>query len=81
MSATTIKLESDLVKKVLALKPRDESISGFVRELIEKEHRAREHRASAMIYQQFLRDNPDEQAAMDVWESAPLVNDIKPRKP
>ena len=70
-----------MVKKVTALKLKDESISGFVRELIEKEHRAREHRASAVVYQQFLRENHDEQAAMEVWESAPLVDEIEPRKP
>ena len=81
MPATTIKLDADLVKKVANLKPKDESISGFVRELIEKEHRAREHRESAVVYQQFLRENPDEQAAMEEWESAPLVDEIEPRKP
>ena len=81
MSATTIKLEADLVKKVAALKPKDESISAFVRELIEKEHRARENRASAVVYQQFLEENPDERVAMEVWESAPLVDEIEPKKP
>ena len=80
MSATTIKLEADLVKKVVALKPKDESISAFVRELIEKEHRARKNRASAVVYQQFLEDNPDERAAMEVWESAPLVDEVEPKK-
>ena len=69
------------MKKVAALKPKDESISGFVRELIEKEHRARENRASAVVYKQFLEDNPDERAAMEVWESAPLVDEIEPKKP
>jgi len=80
MSATTIKLEADLVKKVTALKPKDESISAFVRELIEKEHRARENRAAAVVYQQFLEENPDERAAMEVWESAPLVDEIEPKR-
>ena len=80
MSATTIKLEADLVKKVTALKPKDESISAFVRELIEKEHRARENRAAAVAYQQFLEENPDERAAMEVWESAPLVGEIEPKR-
>lgn len=81
MPATTIKLEADLVKKVTALKPKDESISAFVRELIEKEHRARRHRAAAVEYQQFLQDNPVEKAAMEVWESAPLSDEIEPRQP
>lgn len=70
-----------MVKKVTALKPRDESISGYVRALIEKEHRAREHRAAALTYQQFLTENPAERAAMEVWESAPLVDDAEPKKP
>ena len=69
------------MKKVAALKPKGESISGFVRELIEKEHRARENRAAAVVYQQFLGENHDERAAMEVWELAPLVDDIEPKKP
>lgn len=81
MPATTIKLEADLVKKVTALKPKDESISAFVRELIEREHRARAHREAAGLYQQFLQENPEERAAMEVWESAPLVDDIETGKP
>ena len=81
MPATTIKLESELVKKVTTLKPKDESISGYVRGLIEKEHLAREHRAAASAYQRFLGENPEERAAMEVWESAPLVDDIEPGKP
>ena len=81
MPATTIKLEADLVKKVAALKPKDESISGFVRELIEREHRARENRAAAVVYHQYLEENSEERAAMEVWESAPLIDDIEPKKP
>lgn len=81
MPATTIKLEADLVKKVTALKPKAESISAYVRELIEKEHRARQHRAAAATYQQFLRENPEERAAMEAWESAPLVDEVESKKP
>lgn len=81
MPATTIKLEHDLVRKVAALKPKHESVSAFVRELIEREHRARENRAAANAYQEFLRGNPEERAAMEVWESAPLSNDVEPSEP
>jgi hypothetical protein len=81
MSATTIKLEADLVKKVVALKPKDESISRFVRGLIEKEHLARKNKEAAVVYQQFLDDNPEERAAMEGWETAPLVEDIEPKEP
>jgi predicted CopG family antitoxin len=81
MPATTIKLEADLVKKVASLKPKEESISGFVRELIEREHRARAHRAAAAAYREFLQEHPAERAALEVWESAPLVDEIEPPKP
>ena len=81
MPATTIKLEAELVKNVTNLKPKDESISGYVRGLIEKEHLARKHHEAASTYQKFLQENPDERAAMEVWESAPLVDDVEPRKP
>lgn len=77
MPATTIKLESDLVKKVTELKSKDESISGYVRNLIVKEHKARENKAADLIYKQFLEDNPEERAAMEVWELAPLVGEIE----
>jgi hypothetical protein len=52
-----------------------------VRELIEREHRARAHREAATTYQQFLHANPEERVAMEVWESAPLVDEIEPKKP
>ena len=81
MPATTIKLEAELVKKVTSLKPKDESISGYVRALIEREHRAREHRAAAVESQQFLDQSPDERSEMEAWQSAPLVDDIEPGKP
>jgi hypothetical protein len=81
MPETTIKLESDLVKKVITLKPKDESISGFVRALIEKEHLAQSNRTAARLYQQFLNENPDERIAMETWESAPLVGEVEPKHP
>ena len=80
MPATTIKLEADLVKKVAALKPKEESISAFVRALIEREHRARANAGAAARYREFLQDNPRERAVMEAWEAAPLVNEIEPRK-
>lgn len=81
MPATTIKLDADLVKKVTSMKSKNESISAYVRELIEKDHRARANRQATADYQQFLRENPEVRAAREVWESAPLVDEIEPRKP
>ena len=75
MPATTIKLEADLVKKVTALKPKDESISGYVRELIEKEHRAREHRALLAVARSAaseLRDGASNEFVLLVGKAAEL---------
>ena len=81
MPATTIKLESELVRKVAALKPKNESISGYVRGLIQREHEARQHRDVAVRYREFLAANPEERAELEVWESAPLVDEVEPPKP
>ena len=70
-----------MVKKVTSLKPKEESISGYVRGLIEREHRAREHRAAAKVYQRFLDESPAERLAMEIWQAAPLVDDVEPEKP
>lgn len=72
MPPTRVELESDLVEKVAALKEPDQTIAAFIRGLIEKEHRERRLRESAQLYEQFLRDNPDEREALEVWESAPF---------
>jgi hypothetical protein len=35
---------------------------------------------AAMVYQKLLEDMPEERAAMEGWEAAPLVDDIEPKK-
>ncbi len=59
----------------------DESISAYVRSLIEKEYRDRLLRRAAAEYERFLREHPGEREAMEVWEDAPLAGEIEPRKP
>ena len=81
VAATTIRLEADLVRKVAALKPRNESVYGFVRGLIEKEYLARNNRDAAVTYRRFLVDHPEEQAAMEGWETAPLVDEMDAKRP
>ncbi len=81
MPATTIKLEAELAGKVTSLKSPEQSISAYVRGLIEKEHRDRKLREAAETYEQFLHKNPAEREAMEVWESAPLSDTIEPKQP
>ncbi len=63
------------------MKPDSQSNSGYVRGLVEREHRASELRAAATAYQRFLDEDPDERAAMELWESAHLVDDVESDKP
>lgn len=81
MPATTVKLDEDLVEKSNELKRREQSISAFVRSLIEKEHRERRFREAAQAYEAFLRDHPAERESMEVWEAAPLTDAIEPKRP
>ncbi|BET69529.1 hypothetical protein ASA1KI_44470 [Opitutales bacterium ASA1] len=81
MPATTIKLDAELVRKATELKPVDETLTGFVRGLIEREHRDRQFREAARAYEAFLRENPEEREAMEVWESAPLTDSVEWAKP
>lgn len=78
MPATTVKLDADLVKKASTLKPANKSLSAFVRSLIEQEYRNRRLSEAARAYEAFLRENPAEREAMEVWESAPLTDRIEP---
>lgn len=72
MQATTIKLDGALMQRLKGLKPRDQTLSGFVREILDGEVRRRKLRAAAESYVTFLRDHPEEAEAMDRWASAPL---------
>lgn len=36
---------------------------------------------AATAYQRFLDENPDEPAAMELWEAAPLVDDVESGTP
>ncbi len=80
MPATTIKLEHEWVSKVAKLKAKDESVSAFVRSLIEREHQERLNRLAALKYNQFLDEHPEELAAMEDWEGAPLGSDLQAAK-
>ena len=79
MPATTVQLEADIAEKAAALRSPNRSLSALVRVLIEKEHRERQSRATALTYALFLADHPEESAAMEAWESAPLAEPAEMR--
>jgi hypothetical protein len=75
------KARGRLGQKGHGLKAEGREHLGIRADLIEKEHRARANREAAAAYQQFLNENPEVRAAMEVWESAPLVDEVEPKKP
>lgn len=80
MHATTIKLDGALVSRLKTVKPRHETLTGFVRTVLDAEVRRQQLRAAAEAYADHLRDHPQEAELMDAWAAAPLDRAAKPRR-
>jgi hypothetical protein len=80
MSATTVKLEADLLQRISKAKPRQQTLAAFVREAVEKDLRRRQLRAAAEIYQKLLRDDKVARREMEEWERADLSNPPKRKR-
>lgn len=74
MSATTIKVEGNLLKDIKKCLATSQSVTAFVRETLEKEVRQRQMIAGAEAYNKFLQENPEEQEWLEGWEEADLLN-------
>jgi hypothetical protein len=72
MSATTVKLDADLLKEIAQRKAAGQTLSSFVREAVARELRRRELREAAQAYRDLLERDAAEAAAMLEWEQAPL---------
>jgi hypothetical protein len=73
MGATTVKLEAEILRKIDAVKPRDQSLAAYVREAVERDILRRQLRTAAERYQVFLSENVEEQHELDDWERASLA--------
>lgn len=73
MQATTIKLDPKLHSAIRRMKAREQSLTGYVRELVAREEKRAALEAAAETYAQFLVKNKEEADAMMAWESAPLA--------
>jgi hypothetical protein len=78
MSATTIKLDGDILDELQRMKPADETLTGLVRELLASELRRRRMMRAAADYSAFLDSHPDEAKAMETWAAAPLEREVRP---
>ncbi|MEI6535783.1 MAG: hypothetical protein WCN98_10615 [Verrucomicrobiaceae bacterium] len=62
MQATTIKLDSKLHTAIRRMKSQDQTLTGFVRDLIAREEKNRELEAAAEAYAALLDDKKSEAA-------------------
>lgn len=77
MKATTIKVEGALLEELTRAKPRSQSLSAFVRSILEREVLRRKLTESAERYAEFLRGSPEERSWLSEWESADLISPAK----
>ena len=80
MQATTIKLDARLHTAIRRLKPREQTLTAYVRELVAREEKNAALEASADAYTALLSTNKDEAAWLAGWEAAPLAQAPKRRR-
>ena len=81
MQATTIKLDAQLHGSIRKLKPRDQTLTGYVRDLVAREERRAVLEAAAEAFIELIATNQAEAKAMAAWESASLAVEPAIRKP
>ena len=74
MNATTIKIEQPLLKSLYQLKPETQSLSAFVREMLEAGVRRRKMAEAAAKYHEFLAQHTKEASGLRDWEDADLAH-------
>ncbi len=72
MQATTIKLEYPILKELRKFLPPHQSLTAFVREILERDLRRRKIIQAADAYVAWLAKHPEEQEWMDEWSGADL---------
>jgi hypothetical protein len=72
MKATTIKLEGELLESLEASKPRDQSLTAYVRTVLRENLDRIEVREAAVAYRAFVESHEDEKALLDEWDRADL---------
>lgn len=80
IKATTIKVDGNLLAELVQAKPPTQSLTAYVREVLEREVRRLKMLAAADAYTEFLRANPDERAWLEEWDRADLAQAPKRRR-
>ena len=77
MSATTIKLEGELLEQIKPFLLKKQSLSAFVRESIRNEIKRKKMKKAAIVYTENMVEEKDEIVEMNEWESSDLANSVK----
>ena len=80
MQATTIKLDIRLHTAIRRMKSGDQTLTGYVRELVAREEKRAALEAAAEKYSALLAKSKDEAASLAEWETAPLAESPKRRR-
>ena len=80
MSATTVKLDGELLRAIATVKSPRQTLSAYVREALQRDLRRQQMREAAETYMNLLRTDAAERDAMDEWETAPLATTPRARR-
>ncbi len=72
MKATTIKLEGELLENLEAGKPENQSLTAYVRAVLQESLDRARVREAAVSYRAFVESNEDEKALLEEWDRADL---------
>jgi hypothetical protein len=80
MKATTVKVEGELLDELSRRKPPAQSISGYIRAILQQEVLRQRMAEAAEEYAGFLRDTPSEREWLDEWDRADLAAPVSRRR-
>lgn len=80
IKATTIKLDGELLADVERVKPRDMSVTSYVKETLRRRIAAEMLREASAKYNAMLERDPEEKAFMEEWERANLASEPRWKK-
>jgi hypothetical protein len=77
MKATTIKIEGDLLEEIESVKPPEQSVTAYVRNVLRKNLDRERARRAGHSYMAFLNERPGEAEWLAEWAGADLAAPVE----
>lgn len=77
MKATTVKIDGELLEEIEAVKPPDQSVSAYVRNVLRNDIDRERARKAAYRYKSFLEDHREEAEWLAEWARADLATPVE----